>query len=114
MSAPVNYNTEVFPDPADVPEDIPHGGSSAYNDYHCRCRHCATWSRLHRQVNYWRDQAQRLKRRREAQDYLALKGVTLAGPGVFRDSPIELALIVAKYLGEDLEAWLNGKGRSAR
>lgn len=110
----MNYNEEIFADPVDVPEDVPHGGSVAYNDYHCRCRHCTTYARMKRQVGYWRSKAERLARHRRAEDYLVLRGITLCGPGPFRESPLELARIVANYLGHDIDAWMSGTGRNSR
>jgi hypothetical protein len=110
----VNINREEFDEPVELPEGVHHGGSTGYVGHSCRCRHCVTWSRMYAQIRYYKAHNERLKRRREAQDYLMLRGVYLAGPGPFKRVPTKLARLVADFLGDDLDQWLEGKGRSTR
>ena len=100
-----------FADPVDLPDGIHHCGPTAYNLYKCRCRYCVTWRRLYDQKVHAQNARARMAKRREARDYLAFRGIQLNGPGPFGRSPRRLALIVADYLGDDLDALLDGRGR---
>lgn len=110
----MNIDREEFDDPVELPDGVHHCGPTAYNTYGCRCRYCVKWSRLSASVRHYKGQGERLKRRREVRDYLALRGIYIAGPGPFKRNPTMLATIVANHLGDDLEVWLSSKSRSGR
>lgn len=103
----MNRSTEVFAEPVDLPEGVHHCGPTAYNKYGCRCRYCVTWSRLYQRAQEARRTDQSRRRRQEARDYLAHRGIQVWGSGPFRKNPLPVARMVADYLGDDLEAWMN-------
>ena len=103
----MNHSSETFPDPVELPEGVFHCGPTAYNKYGCRCRYCATWSRLYQRAREARRTETTRRKRRAVRDYLAYRGVQVWGSGPFRKNPLPLAQMVARYLGDDLETWLN-------
>lgn len=108
----MNRNSEDFPDPVELPEGVHHCGPTAYNKYKCRCRYCATWSRLYQRAREARRTETNRRRRRMARDYLAYRGIQVWGSGPFRKQPLPLARIVARYLGDDLDDWLDREDQS--
>jgi hypothetical protein len=108
----VNLGSETFPDPVPLPEGVHHCGPTAYNKYKCRCRYCATWSRLYQQARQARRTEQERRRRRLTRDYLAYRGIQVYGSGPFRKNPLPLARVVAAFLGDDLDAWVTREDQS--
>lgn len=102
----MNRDREVYADPVELPEDVFHGESRAYNGYGCRCRGCTKWRRMYDQVRYWQAKAdQRPKGRADrSRLYLTSRGVA-AFSGTFKRRPTALARLVADYLGDDLNQW---------
>lgn len=105
----MNRSTETFDDPVELPDGVEHCGPTAYNRYKCRCRYCVLWRRMYDRVKETKRQARRVQLRDGARDYLAYRGVQVFGPGPFRRNPLPLARILAAYLGDDLDMWLNRK-----
>lgn len=103
----MNRDTEVYADPVELPEGIHHGGSRAYAQHRCRCRHCVQWRRLFSQMTYWKSRTDRIVRRLAARDYLASVGIQVYGRGPFRKNPHRLARLIADHLNDDLDAWFN-------
>jgi hypothetical protein len=108
----VNRNTEEFADPVDLPAGVHHCTSTAYNKYRCRCRYCTTWSRLYQRAREARRTETTRRQRRMTRDYLAYRGIQVWGSGPFRKHPLPLARLVARYLNDDLDQWLNREDES--
>lgn len=100
---------EEYPAPVDLPEGVWHCTPNAYNHYKCRCFYCSTWSKLYQQARQQRRQQLIIERRQFARDYLARRGIQVYGSGPFRRNPTPLARIVAKYLGDDFDAWADNR-----
>lgn len=103
----MNRSTETFADPVELPGGVDHCGPTAYGKYGCRCRYCVTWSRLYQRAREARRTEQTRQKRRGCRDYLAYRGIQVWGSGPFRKNPLPLARVVARYLGDDLDMWLN-------
>lgn len=109
----MNKSKEVFSDPVNLPDGVDHCGPTAYNRYGCRCRYCTMWSRLDSRARYVQTQAQRVRQRDGARDYLANRGIQVFGPGPFRKNPLRLAQIVANYFGDDIRLWINREDKTS-
>lgn len=92
--------------PVQLPDGVEHGTANAYGHYHCGCDRCFGWRQRYDRGRADMAVRTRYLRQDAAREYLRGRGLALIGPGPFRRSPYRLALLVARWLNDDLETYV--------